>query len=113
MRMAMPPNALPFSSELYYSMQLREGHMCLDTGSTRHMFRLLLSRRQHSIGLFASPAHYSDIIMGAMASQITSLTSVYSAVYSGTDQRNIKAPRHWPLYGEFTGNRLIPRTKDK
>ena len=31
--------------------------------------------------------HYSDIIMNAMASQITSLTIVYSTVYSGADQR--------------------------
>ena len=31
--------------------------------------------------------HYSDVIMSAMASQITSLTIVYSAVYSGPDQR--------------------------
>ena len=31
--------------------------------------------------------HYSDVIMGAMASQITSLTIVYSTVYSGADQR--------------------------
>ena len=31
--------------------------------------------------------HYSDVIMGAMASQITSLTIVYSTVYSGTDWR--------------------------
>ena len=23
---------------------------------------------------------------------------------------NIKAPRHWPLCGEFTGDRSIPRT---
>ena len=30
---------------------------------------------------------YNDIIMGAMASQITSLTIVYSTVYSGADQR--------------------------
>ena len=29
--------------------------------------------------------HYSDVIMGAMASQITSITIVYSTVYSGTD----------------------------
>ena len=36
-----------------------------------------------------SPAsyHYSDVIMGAMASQIISLTIVYSTVYSGVDQR--------------------------
>ena len=31
--------------------------------------------------------HYNDVIMNPMASQITSLTSVYSTVYSGTDQR--------------------------
>ena len=31
--------------------------------------------------------HYNDVIMGSMASQITSLTIVYSAVYSGADQR--------------------------
>ena len=31
--------------------------------------------------------HYSDIIMSAMASQITNLTIVYSTVYSVTDQR--------------------------
>ena len=33
------------------------------------------------------PNHYSDVMMGAMAFQITSLTIVYSAVYSGADQR--------------------------
>ena len=26
-------------------------------------------------------------------------------------RENIKAPRHWPLCGEFTGDRWIPRTK--
>ena len=31
--------------------------------------------------------HYIDVIVGAMASQITSLTVVYSTVYSGADQR--------------------------
>ena len=33
------------------------------------------------------PSHYSEVIMSAMASQITSLTIVYSTVYSGADQR--------------------------
>ena len=32
------------------------------------------------------PFHYDDVIMGTIASQITSLTSVYSTVYSGADQ---------------------------
>ena len=31
--------------------------------------------------------HYNDFIMGSVASQITSLTIVYPAVYSGADQR--------------------------
>ena len=53
--------------------------------------------------------HYNDVIMGAMASQITSLTIVYSTVYSGAD-KNMKTPRHRPLCGEFTGDRWIPRT---
>ena len=31
--------------------------------------------------------HYNDVIMSAMASQVTNLTIVYSTVYSGADQR--------------------------
>ena len=31
--------------------------------------------------------HYGDVIMGPMASQITSLTIVYSTFYSGADQK--------------------------
>ena len=34
--------------------------------------------------------YYSDVIMGTMASQITNLTIVYSAVYSGADEENIR-----------------------
>ena len=58
--------------------------------------------------------HYSDVIMGAMASQITNLTIVYSTVYSGADQRKhqrsallafvwgihrwpVKSPHKWPV----------------
>ena len=49
--------------------------------------------------------------MGEMASQITSLTIVYSTVFQAQTKENIKAPRHWPLWGEFTGDRWFPRTK--
>ena len=41
--------------------------------------------------------------MSAMASQITSLTKTQI-------KENIKAHGHWPLCGEFTGDRWIPRT---
>ena len=58
--------------------------------------------------------HYSDVIMGMMASQITSLTIVYSTVYSDADQRKhqssaslafvrgihrgpVNSPHKWPV----------------
>ena len=45
--------------------------------------------------------------MTTTASQITSLMVVYSTVYSQIKE-NIKAPRHWPLCGEFTGTGEFP-----
>ena len=51
-------------------------------------------------------SQYIDVIMTTMASQITSLTVVYSTVYSDEDQR--KTSRHWPLCGEFTGPGEFP-----
>ena len=59
-------------------------------------------------------SHYNDIIMGSMAPQIASLTVVYSAVYSGADQRKhqssaslafvrgihrgpVNSPHKWPV----------------
>ena len=58
--------------------------------------------------------HYCDVIMGAMGSQITSLTIVYSTVHSGADQGKhessaslafkrglhrwqMNSPRKWPV----------------
>ena len=58
--------------------------------------------------------HYNGVIMGAMASQITSLTIVYSIVYSDADQRKrqssaslaflrgihrgpVNSPHKWPV----------------
>ena len=38
------------------------------------------------------PHHYGDVIMDAIASQITSLTIVYSIVYSDVDQRKHQSP---------------------
>ena len=58
--------------------------------------------------------HYTDVIMGAITSQISSLTIVYSTVYSDADQRKhqssasrafvwgihrwpVNSPRKWPV----------------
>ena len=47
-----------------------------------------VSKKGPNVYLFeADVCHYSDVIMGAITTQITSLTTVYSTVYSGADQR--------------------------
>ena len=60
----------------------------------------------------AKEHHYNDVTMSAMACLITSLTIVYSTVYSGADKKKtIKAPRHWSLFWEFSGDQWIHHTK--
>ena len=41
--------------------------------------------------------HYNDVIMGVIASQITSNTTIHLTICSRQNQRNTKAPRHWPF----------------
>ena len=55
--------------------------------------------------------HYNGVIMSAMASKITSLMTVYSGFIQVQVKENIKAPRHWPVWGELTSDRWFPRTK--
>ena len=47
----------------------------------------LLRARDRKHAQVLEGRHYSDVMMGAMTSQITSLTIVSSTVYSGEDQR--------------------------
>ena len=52
--------------------------------------------------------HYSDVIVGAMACQITSLTTVYSTVYSGADQSSaslafVRGIHRWPVNSPHKG----------
>ena len=58
--------------------------------------------------------HYNGVIMSAIASQITSLTIVYSTVFFKAQIKTSKlriTHDHWPLWGEFIGDRWIPRIK--
>ena len=49
-------------------------------------------------------SYYSDVILGAMASHITSLRIVYSTFYSGADQRKHQSFASLAFVcGEFTG----------
>ena len=54
--------------------------------------------------------HYDDVRMGAIASQITSLTIVYSIAYSDADQRKHQSSASLALCEEITGDQWIPRT---
>ena len=62
-------------------------------------------------GLHSFPIHYSDVIMGAMASQITSLKIIFSTVYSGKSKKSSKLPAtgictgNSPVTGEFPAQR--------
>ena len=58
-----------------------------------------------------SDQHYNDIIMGAIASQITSLTIVYSIVYSDADQRKHQSPGNSPRTSEFPAQMASKRGK--
>ena len=57
-------------------------------------------------------AHYSDVIhvMAAMASQITSLTIVYSTVYAGVDQSKHQSSVPLAIVWGIHRDRWIPRT---
>ena len=46
--------------------------------------------------------------MGTIASQITSLPLFTQLFTRAQIKENIKAPRHWPLCGEFTGTGEFP-----
>ena len=48
--------------------------------------------------------------MGVMASKITGVSIIYPTVQARIKE-NTKALRHRPLWGEFTGDQWIPRTK--
>ena len=55
--------------------------------------------------------HYADVIMTTMASQITSLTIVYSIVYSDADQRKHQSFASLAFVWGIHRDRWIPRTK--
>ena len=65
--------------------------------------------RRHKIARFHT--HYIDVIMTTMASQITSLTVVYSIVYSIADQRTHQSSASLAFVRGIHRDRWIPRTK--
>ena len=86
--------------------------------------------RIHQTSFQFGARHYSDVIMGAMASQFTSLTVVYPIVYSDKDQRKyqssaslafvweihrwpVNSPHKWPVTRKmFPFDDVIMRSPD-
>ena len=82
---------------------------------TRRLFKLGFTNLDQNVaGNGILELHYGDVIMGSIASQITSLTIVYSVVYSDADQRKhqsfallafvwgihrgpVNSPHQWPV----------------
>ena len=61
--------------------------------------------------------HYNDVIMSAIASQITSLTIVYPTVYSGADQIKhqnssslafVRGIHRWPVNSPPVTRKMLP-----
>ena len=68
--------------------------------------QIIIIERRTVCPFVAYTVCYSSVIIGAMASQITSLAIVYSTVYSATDQRKqqssasptfVRAIHRWPV----------------
>ena len=66
----------------------------------------------NTIAIHSQAYHYNDVIMSAMASQITTPTIVYSTVYSGEDQRKhqrsaslafVRGIHRWPVNSPHKG----------
>ena len=56
--------------------------------------------------------HYNNVMMSVIVRLKSPASWVFTQPFiQGADQRNTIAPRHWSLWGEFTGDRRIPRTK--
>ena len=61
--------------------------------------------------LIGHPTHYSDVIRMQWHLKLPASRLFTQPFIQAQIKENIKAPRHWPLRGEITGDRWIPRTK--
>ena len=86
--LSFPETIFPYRKQPHNLSLIPMCSFCLNSFFVRKLISLTFPpcRRLYiSVKYFSN--HYDDVIMGAMASQITSLTTVYSTVYSGADQR--------------------------
>ena len=55
--------------------------------------------------------HYTEIMMSVLVSQIIGISLFFQPFVEAHIKENIKAQRHWPLWGESTGDMWTPLTK--
>ena len=110
---------LKLSAELWHNRlsikSLTRGVQNL-TLPTFYLIKLLNTSKQlyptnYTLSNIVRVRHYIDIINTTMASQITSLTVVYSTVYSDTDQRKHQSSSSLAFVWGVHRDRWIPRTK--
>ena len=77
----------------------------------KHVLSLQWRRNQRDGVSNHEPNHYIDVIMTTIASQITSLTFVYSTVYWDADQRKHQSSASLAFVWGTHRDRWIPRTK--
>ena len=99
--------------------QTKSTEFCLHVSCNLLIFVFeIIDIQSHMVATAFTTWHYDDVIMRAMASQITSLTIVYSTVYSDADQRKhqssaslafvwgihwgpVNSPHKWPVTRNF------------
>ena len=101
-----------FSDERFISIDLK--YFAKYTARQIFLFITRISGDEVKNSVRCSTSQYDDVIMGAIASQITSLKIVYSTVYSGADQSKhqssaslafvwgihrgpVNSPHKWPV----------------
>ena len=64
----------------------------------------------HNRNQYSLIPHYSDVIWARWRIKSPASPLFIQPFIRTHSKENIKAPGHWPLCGEFTGDRWIPRT---
>ena len=119
MRILMGFNARMYSTSSASAMEIPQS--CIEPGSiSKHYHSLSIHLPLSQGGGFIADdslflnenisCHYIDVITTTVASQITSLTAVYSTVYSDADQRKHQSSASLAFLG-IHRDRWIPRTK--
>ena len=95
----------------YFIYQHMQNTICRLSNEYQWLQNHTLAPRGLYRGIIIILFHYDDVIMGTIASRITSLTLVYSIVYSDADQRKLQSSASLAFVWGIHRDRWILRTK--